>query len=187
MKRKDILLDFTSLVDIVLIILFFFILFSHLDVESSKAALEEQLAAAQYAELAANEVRENYEADREALRAADSHSAALSDALVAFLRGTNVRLILRSDGPSWTIEALAGEESLVIVRPEDNASLALIEAFESAGFTEENVLLCVFVYEGDRPGTHAAYRVARTALAALHAAFPYLYVSETDISITGGP
>lgn len=186
MRRKDILLDFTSLVDIVLIMLFFFILFSHLDVENVRAELEEQLAAAQRAELAADEARDALEADRRVLREAAPDVAAVSDALISFVRGTNLRLVLRTEGRSWTIEALAGDESLAVVAPEDNASAKLLAALADAGFTEDDVLLCVFVYEGDQPGTYAAYRVARTALAALNAAYPRLYVSETDISITGG-
>ena len=40
MNKREIILDFTSLLDVIMIILFFFILFSHLETEDAKLALE---------------------------------------------------------------------------------------------------------------------------------------------------
>ena len=36
MKKRDVILDFTSLLDVTLIVIFFFVLFSHLDSEENK-------------------------------------------------------------------------------------------------------------------------------------------------------
>jgi len=44
MKKREILLDFTSLLDVVLIMLFFFILFGSLDVEQAKTSAQEKEA-----------------------------------------------------------------------------------------------------------------------------------------------
>ena len=40
MNKREIILDFTSLLDVIMIILFFFILFSHLETEDAKTALQ---------------------------------------------------------------------------------------------------------------------------------------------------
>ena len=37
MKKRDVILDFTSLLDVTLIVIFFFVLFSHLDSQENKA------------------------------------------------------------------------------------------------------------------------------------------------------
>ena len=42
MKKKDILLDFTSLLDVTLILIFFFVIFSHLDNVQSTAQIEDK-------------------------------------------------------------------------------------------------------------------------------------------------
>ena len=35
MKKRDVILDFTSLLDVTLIVIFFFVIFSHLDTEDT--------------------------------------------------------------------------------------------------------------------------------------------------------
>ena len=43
MKKRDIILDFTSLLDVTLIVIFFFVLFSHLDGQANKARTDEKI------------------------------------------------------------------------------------------------------------------------------------------------
>ncbi len=186
MRRKEILLDFTSLVDIVLIILFFFILFSHFEVESAKNDLERQLAEAARAEQAAEEAREQYESDRRILQDTSARTADVAREITAFANSVNLRLVLRTDGVRWTLEVLRGEDSFALLAPGDRTNERLREAVTSAGCTPEDTILCVFVYEGDRPGSYTSYRIVSSAISALRTAYPYLYVSEIDLSITGG-
>lgn len=42
MNKRQIILDFTSLLDVIMIILFFFILFARMETDQSKAALESE-------------------------------------------------------------------------------------------------------------------------------------------------
>ena len=61
-KKKDLILDFTSLLDVVMLLLFFFILFSRFDVSRARTAADDAKAeaAAQIA-LAEAEAREKTE------------------------------------------------------------------------------------------------------------------------------
>ncbi|MGO5020539.1 hypothetical protein ACTQ32_12145 [Roseburia faecis] len=43
MRKRDIVLDFTSLLDVTLIVIFFFVLFSHLDEQENKARTESKV------------------------------------------------------------------------------------------------------------------------------------------------
>ena len=44
MKKRDVILDFTSLLDVTLIVIFFFVIFSHLDTEDNRAKTEAKVA-----------------------------------------------------------------------------------------------------------------------------------------------
>ena len=65
MKKKDILLDFTSLLDVTLILIFFFVIFSHFDnvqstaqIEDKESKLESQINDAAERESQAHELKE---------------------------------------------------------------------------------------------------------------------------------
>ena len=49
-------------------------------------------------------------------------------------------------------------------------------------YQKEDTVLCEFLYEGEKPGSRAAYQTVQNALKALKADYPHLYISETDIS-----
>ena len=68
MKKKDILLDFTSLLDVTLILIFFFVIFSHFDnvqstaqIEDKESKLESQINDAAERESQAQELKEQLE------------------------------------------------------------------------------------------------------------------------------
>ena len=105
-RRKEIFLDFTALLDIMMLILFFFVLFSHLDNEKAMHAAEDMRSAAQSAMTAADgkiaeaEKREQKAAERETAanaliaryQQADSQRAADLSALEDFNSGRNLRM-----------------------------------------------------------------------------------------------
>ena len=63
MKKRDVILDFTSLLDVTLIVIFFFVLFSHLDSQENKARTD---AKVQELEVAIQEA-EDRESEADAL------------------------------------------------------------------------------------------------------------------------
>ena len=115
-KKKDLILDFTSLLDVVMLLLFFFILFSRFDVSNARTAADEAKAeaAAQIA-LAEAEAREKTEEAKKSkaryddlikentelqerlehnIRIVDQVTSQEADEIVAFNSGNNLKLIL---------------------------------------------------------------------------------------------
>ena len=111
MKRKDVVLDFTPLLDVTLILLFFFLLFSTFEVESAKAELNNQVEAAEkqmqeanskYEE--ANALAEQLKEDLEIVENASNRQASNIEALLEFNRGANVKLILSMKDGNATVK-----------------------------------------------------------------------------------
>lgn len=172
MKTKDVTLDFTSLLDIILIILFFFILFSAFNVKESEAradearlAYEDRLDAldAEAGRLQAEESRLNEEWDR--LRALDENAAQNQQALLAFNNGYMLSFNLRKDDGSsdWSLTASRretpdGKEKTVgVIRPGDKLPEAILAIFDKAGYSSGDVLIITFTYNGNIIGTHRLY------------------------------
>lgn len=172
MKTKDVILDFTSLLDVILIILFFFILYSAFNVRESEARAEEARAAyedrlgaldAEEDRLQAEEDRLNAEWDR--LRALDENAVQNQQALLAFNNGYMLSFNLRKeDGSSdWSLTASRketpdGEEKTVgLILPGDKLPEAILAVFDKAGYAPEDVLIVTFTYNGNVIGTHRLY------------------------------
>ena len=149
-RKKDLILDFTSLLDVVMLLLFFFILYSRLDV--SKA--EEQAKAAEnnariMVEKAEEQAREHMEAaDRQKIRyeELEQENMALKDELendirivnqvtsqeaneiINFNSGNNLKiLLLASEKASvpMTVRAVLNQQVIgecVVTEPRDDAS-----------------------------------------------------------------
>ncbi len=115
-KKKDLILDFTSLLDVVMLLLFFFILFSRFDVRNAQTAADDAKAeaAAQIA-LTEAEAREKTEEAKKSkaryddlikentelqerlehnIRIVDQVTSQEADEIVAFNSGNNLKLIL---------------------------------------------------------------------------------------------
>ena len=135
-KKKDLILDFTSLLDVVMLLLFFFILFSRFDVSNAEAAADKAKteAAAQVA-LAESQAQEKIgEAEKSKNKYDDlieentrlqeqlEHNIEIvnqvtsqeANEIVAFNSGNNLKLILQSfgseAGPATLIAILNKEE-----------------------------------------------------------------------------
>lgn len=183
MKTKDILLDFTSLLDIVLLILFFFILFSHMETEEKLAEADAKMNEANNVLEDAENTYEQLQEELELIQNADDRQAANLSALLEYQRGDNVKLILQMQDTDWSIHVVRAEKSIADIDKADNIGEALIAALESVGYNERSSLFCEFVYDGTESGTASAYRKVKKGIEEAKATFEYLYFSETDISI----
>lgn len=196
-RRKEIFLDFTALLDIMMLILFFFVLFSHLDNEKAMHAAEDMRSAAQSAMTAADgkiaeaEKREQKAAERETAanaliaryQQADSQRAADLSALEDFNSGRNLRMTIVCDDADWILRMQAGDTEPVTLEDGTVNGKSLAAVLQGPlGFAPEDTVLCVFLYDGEQAGSLTAYRTVHDALRTLREEFPHLYVSETDIS-----
>ena len=190
MKRKDVVLDFTPLLDVTLILLFFFLLFSTFEVEAAKVKLNNQVEAAEkqmqeanskYEE--ANALAEQLKEDLEIVENASNRQASNIEALLEFNRGANVKLILSMKDGNASVKISQGDTIIATTTPDGDLAGIICTALKNAGYTENDTVLCEFILNGSEPGTAIAYRKIKQNLMYVKADFNYFYYSETDISI----
>ena len=168
MKLREIILDFTSLLDVIMIILFWFIL----NYQSETTKIRDQAQAAQQAaseaqviaeerQAQAEELRQTAQDELEALAQADERQASILSAMMEYRQGRSLNLTLVNRSSYWYLEASIGtDESLGRVYDEDEKriGLELNRMLDAAGFAPDDTIFCVFSYDSSAPGSREAYR-----------------------------
>ena len=190
MKKKDILLDFTSLIDVTLILIFFFVIFSHFDnvqstaqIEDKESKLESQINDAAERESQAQELKEQLEYEIGIVQDADDRAKDNVEEILEFTKGTNLKLILEMQDGKWTLVVSSKNEVISRIAAGDDVEARLADALESADYAYGDTILCDFVYNGSQAGTVSAYRKITKAMEAIQEEYKYLYYSETDLSV----
>ncbi len=189
MKKRDVILDFTSLLDVTLIVIFFFVLFSHLDSQENKMRTEEKVqeleAAIQKAEDREGEASVLADQLAKEISIVEGHSGRQApnvSELLAFSRSENLKLILDMDFDHWSIRVVKGPSVIATISSDDDIASALKSAMSSAGYEDDGTIFCDLVFDGSLPGTASAYRKIKQGMEDITKEYPYFYSSETDLS-----
>ena len=101
MKKRDVILDFTSLLDVTLIVIFFFVLFSHLDGQVNKLKtekkiqeLETAIQKAEAREADADELVIQFDKELSIVRDNSERQASNILELINYNRNQNLKIIL---------------------------------------------------------------------------------------------
>ena len=101
MKKRDVILDFTSLLDVTLIVIFFFVLFSHLDEQENKARTDAKVQEMQVAiqeaedrESDANELVNQLEEELGIVQEYSDRQASNVSEMLEFNKSENIKIIL---------------------------------------------------------------------------------------------
>ena len=168
MKLREIILDFTSLLDVIMIILFWFILNYQTETTKirEKANAAEQAAAE--AQLIAEErqqaAQEHWQAADDALNelaSIDERQASIQRAIRDFRQGKSLHLKLVSDAHYWYVQvSLGDDEELGRIYSEDERLFGaqLNEMLKTAGFAPDDTIFCVLSYDSTDPGSYDAYK-----------------------------
>ena len=196
-RYRDVVLDFTSLLDVILIILFFFILYSAFNVE--KAELKADAARNEYEALSAalederarlGEERTAIQAEWDRLLALDENAARNQQALIAFNNGAMLTFNLQKEDGSdaWRLSAIrrreagAEEETVGEIRPGDELKSSILGLIDAAGFAEDDVLIVTFTYNGNVIGSHRLYVEIMKAFQAVQAERKNVYLNAVNTS-----
>ena len=196
MNKREIILDFTSLLDVIMVILFFFILFSHLETEDAKIALQAAEQNAIEREEQAEKTLE--EAERKEQQAAEKLSEAELagerqgenvEAITDFSRNLNIRVDLKMiDGSSsWSLLVSKGEQQVAEI-PKDgisSMSQSFLKALSDIGCDKEDTLLCIYVYDASQAGTASADRDIQKVFDEVKGQYEHFFYSELDTSLFG--
>lgn len=203
MEKRAILLDFTSLLDITMLILFFFVLFSHVETENERAALQEKQEQVQEilgeAEQRLEEADEKVNAakEKEAFAEEKLEEAELAeeragqnvDGIAEFSRNTNIRVHLQMmEEGNWSIMLYQGNEFFLEIAKNSaqNMADAFSDGINAAGYDIEDTLLCEFVFNGTEFGTNSAYHVVDNMFALLKDEYRHFFYSTIDLSVLEG-
>ena len=203
MKKRQINLDFTSLLDVIMIILFFFIIFSNLETDEMKKDLEDkqQQVAAELDEakgkneradeLLSDAEKKNEQADKrmEEANSAEERSGDNADAIMDFSENKNLKLHLDMSGESgWTLKFAKGEEIIKEVPKADISEMTdeVKALFTEQGYTADSTILIEFSYDATESGTTSAYLDTMKIINAMKNEYEHLFYSETDVSVFNG-
>ena len=203
MRKRELILDFTSLLDIIMIILFFFIIFSHMETEDAKAscaAAEQQavMLSAQANEkmndaeekLADAEEKEQRAAELlKAAEEADTQKAANIEGIFEFSHSNNLRVTLEMLTEStWRLNVYAADELIAAIPQDEETAMeaAFSEVIAAQGYDAADTILCVFLLNRKVPGTRAAYAEATKLFEKIKTEYPYFYYTEINSSILEG-
>ena len=204
MKNRDVILDFTSLLDITLIILFFFILYTAFNVEkaeqradAARSEYEQRSAAIEIEKAQLGEERDRLLGEEEKLKeewdrilALDENAGRNQQALIAFDNGAMLSFNLQKEDGSdaWLLSATrrgspaAEEERVGTILPGDDLYGSIIKIIDGAGFAEDDVLIVTFTYNGNVIGTHRLYENIMKAFRDVQAARKNVYLNAINIS-----
>lgn len=194
MKLREIILDFTSLLDVFMLILFFFILFSHFEVEEAQNSANQAQQAAEQAILDAEKsiesMQEQVDEELALLEEANHLKAVNVQALMQFSQGTVIQSKLSMDesGESWTLEFRRKEdktnEELQIAALHDTEinSPEIIRILENQNFQPEDKIPLIFIYDGTEAGSETAFNLISTAFQEVKTTYTHFYCLEVDIS-----
>ena len=190
MKKRDVILDFTSLLDVTLIVIFFFVISSHLDTEDNRAKTEAKVAELETAieeaeerEASAEELITQLEKEIDIVRDSSARQASNIEEMLKYGKSGNIKIILVMQDGGWILRVNCKEEVLTEITSDKDIGAELKAAIIAAGYSEKDTIFCDLVFDGSLPGTASAYRKISKGLDDVEEIYRYLYYSETDLSI----
>lgn len=208
-KNREVILDFTSLLDVIMLILFFFIIFAQLDaseaikkVETMQAEAQQEKADADDKLEAANETLQQAEAQLKELQQAN----ALAESIIIngaadFDKALRLKLVLDGKKENWSISVRFAEEKDgeivhteigVISDVRNRNTDDIVKDFENIiieyGYSKNAAFLCDLMYNSAGAGSKTAKDNTDEMLKIFQndLGYKYLFTSTTDLSEIGG-
>ena len=201
MNKREIILDFTSLLDVIMIILFFFILFSHIETADAKLALQkaqeraDSLSAEAEQKIEAaddllSELEEKEKSAEEKLREADlagERQGQNVSGIMDFSKNINIRIVLNveQENDSWNLGIYRGDDLLSQIEGDSDAkkmSDEFSDLISDIGYTSDNTLLCIFVYDGGKSGTRRPFLTTEKMLEELQKQYEHFFYSKINLN-----
>ena len=186
MNKRELILDFTSLLDVIMIILFFFVLYSKIDVDeiTSKATEAEN----RYNALIVEQQELNEEAEKEIARIKDADKNAFSNqkALNAFEKGEyyTISLDVLNNSDDWNLKISFSNKIISEINSKDTNDLksSIKEILKTNGVDKnsDDKYLCIFTFNGEQFGTAKAFSTVSYALEEVQREYPNLYISNLN-------
>lgn len=190
MKIREVILDFTSLLDIIMIILFFFILFTNMDTETAitKAEQKESEYSTLVEEISKEQSDWQEKADKEwsRIEAVDKNAGANQKALSEFDSGSILSLNITqiNSGDDFTVSITENNKKLIDVKWSDSIDFRdkLLSVLRQLDIDSGKVIISTLTYDGYSLGTEKAVPLVENVVRKLQEHYTNLYF--TTINIT---
>ena len=205
-NKREIILDFTSLLDVILILLFFFVIFAQFDSNQAiqdanekanaqiEQAKEDQQKAADQLEEAkeewavAEQARLQAEKELEEVKQANERAAANIDGILDFDKGVNLKILLSGKNNDWNIDVQFGEEKFEILDVRNRNSENLAKEFSKilidCGYTKDSAILCDVLCDSSERGSNKAIENTKNMIELSRKDYAHFFYSATDLSGT---
>lgn len=195
MKRK-ISLDFTSLLDITMIILFFFLINFKFSVDDIKAEASAQMEAAAVQSERLESDKQSLEEEKEAwqkqaeaeldkIRETDKNAADNAEALLDFKNGHFINIDLEINKENvWKMTVRRGETEIGTIASSDNPNISdeFVTMLNREKFKKDDVIICVFKYNKKSFGSRYADNIIFKELKEAEYNFTNLYLAKSAYS-----
>lgn len=193
MKNRDLILDFTSLLDVTLIVIFFFVLFSQLDSIENKARTDKiveeynnKIEIAENRESLANEIIVQKEKELAIVKSENKRRASEVEELITYSNGENMKIILDMIDDTWNVRIIQNKETISLIEKRNDIGTEIVQAMEKSGYSTDHAIFCDFVFDGSIPGTRRAHAIIVDGLDDVKKKYDEFYYSETDLSVGKG-
>ncbi len=204
-NKREIILDFTSLLDVVMLILFFFVIFTQFDAADAISQAEAAKSSAEIRTLEANaeletakKAKEQAESEMERLQNANAMAeSVIINGNSEFNRALRLKLWLIRDSENWSLvinsaKVENGEQTytkigcVADIRKLDPLEIAneIDNTIVSCGYLSDDAFLCDIMFDSSEPGSNKAKRNIDNAILSLQNehSYQYMFVSITDLS-----
>lgn len=155
MRKREIFLDFTSLLDVIMIILFFFILFSSFEIETAKNEAEQKKIEYETEKSAVEEERERIDNEWEKLLQLDENAVKNEQALLNYQNIVlSINLVDKLKNDTLYVNIRRGDKKIKEFEYtketlQSTLDTEINDAFELSELKEDEVIICTLTYSGD--------------------------------------
>ncbi len=185
MKKREIFLDFTSLLDVIMIILFFFILFSTFEIDEATKAANQTKAEYETKVDEAEAVLAEYQKEKDRLLSIDKNAVKNQEALLQYQgQILTINLYNKFDDDTLYINIKKGENKLdeFIYTESVDMKTKLTDTIKMTEFTNDDVIICNLTYNGDDLYSANAVKKIEKSVNDLQKEYENFYFAAINIS-----
>lgn len=189
MKRNRTFLDFTSLLDIIMIILFCFLVSFKNMADDAKATAAEQIAQYESDKAELDKERAEFELDKEKWNretdlAAERQGQNVEE-ILNFSNSTNIRAVLNveQEKAGWSVDIYQGDDRISQIEGTEAEKMCeeMSAVISGLGYTNDSTLLCEFVYDGGQTGTRIPFMTTEKMFEELQKKYEHLFYSKINL------
>ena len=177
MNKHDLTLDFTSLLDVVMILLFFFVLFTTFDLQKNNEE-NEKISNALVSE------SEALVSESKAIDDAKDNSYKNQQALLDFDNGSFISFQLTAvqSSDDWEMDVYYADDHITTITSSESLIDQMSNLFTTLNIHEDDAVIGVFSYDGNVLYTVDVVRAIRTAMNEIKEIHEHFYFSEINTS-----